>query len=415
MGRRVKRPITAKEFEAILRAGKVGRHAVGDNLYLSIKDGGAKSWLFRYAMHGVRRWMGLGAYHPQSNGLVQARSLANDVRAKPISNIDPIAERKQARLAAHVARAIERKTFNVCAAEFIKKNKSKWKNPKHEQQWENTLERYASPVIGSMPIQAIDTPDVLRVLEPIWLTKTETASRVRNRIERVISYATALKYRTGKNPATWRGNLEEILPSPNDIKQVSHYAALPHADLPAFMARLSSMGGFGAELLAFTILTASRTSESTHAEWTEFDFDNALWVVPKERMKGGIEHRVPLSDQALTILERMAQYKFNKYVFPGLREGKSLSTAAMTATLRRLNLGHLTVHGFRSTFSDWVAEETQFSRRAREASLAHKIKNKAEESYQRGDLLDKRRELLQTWADYCLNARLNRDRSAGTR
>jgi integrase len=292
-------------------------------------------------------------------------------------------------------------TFNSVALEYIESKKAEWKNAKHQQQWVNTLTTYAFPSIGKMPVADIETAHVVAVLKPIWNTKTETATRVRTRLEAVLSYAEAKNWRTGGNPARWRGHLSAILPSPQKLKDRKHHSALPYGELPQFMSILSNTDGMGARALEMTILTATRTKESLGAKWSEIDLDNRVWTIPKERMKAGVEHRVPLSEQAMKVVTKMADNKMSDYVFPNRVSGKPMSNAGMSSVLKRLERTDITVHGFRSTFRDYVAEKTNTPERTAEAALAHKLKDASEAAYQRGDLIEKREILMQTWDNYC--------------
>jgi integrase len=292
-------------------------------------------------------------------------------------------------------------TFNSVALEYIESKKAEWKNAKHQQQWVNTLTTYAFPSIGKMPVADIETAHVLAVLKPIWNTKTETATRVRTRLEAVLSYAEAKNWRAGGNPARWRGHLSAILPSPQKLKDRKHHSALPYGELQQFMNILSNTDGMGARALEMTILTATRTKESLGAKWSEIDLGNRVWTIPKERMKAGVEHRVPLSEQAMKVASKMADNKMSDYVFPNRASGKPMSNAGMSSVLKRLERTDITVHGFRSTFRDYVAEKTNTPERTAEAALAHKLKDASEAAYQRGDLIEKREILMQTWANYC--------------
>nr|WP_254846014.1 site-specific integrase [Xanthomonas axonopodis] len=277
------------------------------------------------------------------------------------------------------------------------------KNDKHKAQWRSTLETYAYPYIGDLDVKQIDTPHVLAALDPIWITKNETASRVRGRIERVLAWATVSGHRTGDNPARWRGHLSEALAAPAQAKKVEHHAALPYAELPAFLSALEGQIGIGANALRFAILTATRTGEVIGARWDEFDLEENVWTIPVERMKAGKEHRVPLSSAALEILSAMRNFATESgdgFVFPGAKNGSPLSNMAMLATLKRMGRTDITAHGFRSTFRDWAGQETHHPREVIEHALAHQLKSKTEAAYARGDLLRKRRALMDDWATY---------------
>jgi integrase len=340
--------------------------------------------------------MGLGSHI----SLDLARQKATAARAMLAEGIDPI----DARVAQNQKQALEQarsKTFAECAEAYIKAYRAGWRNAKHGAQWEATLNTYAAPVFGSLPIQGIDTVLVMKVLEPIWNEKTETASRVRGRIEFVLDWAKVRGYRAGENPARWRGHLDKLLPRRSKVTKVEHHAALPYADAGVFMRELRAREGTAPRALEFLILTAARVSEAVNAKWEEIDLKRRLWVVPADRMKGGREHRIPLSDAAVKLLKGQAEKKQSDFVFPGWRSNKPLTGAACLKLLHDMNRPALTVHGFRSTFRDWCAEQTNYPREIAEAVLAHVVSNKAEAAYQRGDLLERRRLLMQAWADYC--------------
>lgn len=359
-----------------------------------------KSWCFRYRDRstGRLREMGLGAYPDVS--LERAREKATELRAMLRDGKNPMAERARERA---VSRAIVAKemTFDQAAAACISDRRAAWKNEKHAAQWANTLAAYVSPVLGDLPVSAIDLALVRKVLDPIWITKNETASRVRQRIETVLAWATVSGYRTGENPARWRGHLDQLLPQPSKIQKISHHPALPYAQIGDFMAELRSKGGASALALEFTILTATRTSEVIAARWEEFDFKQGLWIIPAARMKAGKTHTVPLSTRTVGILKHLGKHKEGPYVFPGGREGAPLSNMAMAALLKRMNHPGITVHGFRSTFRDWAGEQTSFPREVIEHALAHQLKDRTEAAYARSTLPEKRRKLMEDWAAYC--------------
>ena len=382
-----------------------GLYPDGDNLYLQVSPSGSKSWLFRYMLNGKARQMGLGSTNAVS--LAEARNKAGDCRKLLEKDIDPIenreAERKQAEL--EKSRA---KTFQQCAEEYIESNKSGWKNKKHVQQWSNTLRDYVYPVFGDLSVQKVDVELVLNVLKPIWNTKTETATRVRGRIECIIDWATTMRYREGENPALWRGRLDKILPKPSKVREESNYEALPYNMVAEFMQHLSSRDDLSARALEFTILTATRTNEVIGAKFEEFDLTEGVWTLPKERIKkNGKEHRVPLSEPALKIVKELQKRGVSDYVFHGLNPSKPMSNMAMLKLIKRMKQDklkkwpHFTVHGFRSSFRDWGAETTNFPNEVMEKALAHTIKNESEAAYRRGDLLEKRTKLMHTWANYC--------------
>jgi integrase len=393
--------LTAKQVESLIKNNDVGRHAVGEGVYLNIKPEGSISWVFRYQLDGRRRNMGLGAYHRTSFTLADARRKADQLRNSLSNNVDPIVQRHKVRVKAEVERQKKSNTFQTCAEEYIESKKAGWKNAKHLQQWQNTLITYAFPIIGKTPVSEIETAQVLKILKPIWTTKTETATRVRTRIELVLDYAEALKLRSGSNPARWRGHLAAILPSPRKIKKLKHHPARPYPELQPFMSILSVTNGIGARALEIAILTASRTFEVLGATWEEFDLDKRVWTVPQERMKAGIEHRIPLSEPAIKILTVLYDGRISDYVFPNLTNGKPLSNAGMSSVLKRMGRTDITVHGFRSTFRDWVAEKTNTPERIAESALAHRLKDASEAAYQRGDLIEKRHALMTNWANYC--------------
>jgi integrase len=375
-----------------------GYYGDGGGLYLRVAPGGAKGWIFRYGGRGRRRDMGLGGY--PAIGLAQARELAGECRSVLAAGLDPIAARKEKR-AALAVEAAKAMAFADCANAYINAHEAGWRNPKHRQQWKNTLRTYVSPVLGKLPVAAVDTGLVVKVLEPIWTRKPETASRVRGRMEAVLDWAKVRGYRTGENPARWRGHLDHLLPAKAKVRKVEHHAALPYAQAGAFVASLRQQPGISARALEFLILTATRTSETLGATWDEVDMKANLWTIPAGRMKAGKEHRVPLSDVALAVLKEMREIRHSDYVFPGARDGRPLSEMSLLMLLRRMNHGDITAHGFRSTFRDWAAERTTFEREVAEMALAHAIPDAVEAAYRRGDLFDKRRKLMDAWAAYC--------------
>ena len=295
--------------------------------------------------------------------------------------------------------------FKDCAEKYIAAHKAGWRNAKHANQWASTLEAYAYPLFGSLPVASIDTALVMKVLEPIWTSKTETASRVRGRIEAILDWATARGFRMGENPARWRGHLDKLLPARRKVQKVKHHEALPYTEVGAFMEKLRDQEGFAACALEWLILTASRTSETIGTTWEEIDFEAKTWTVPADRIKGGKEHRVPLSPEALRIAKKMHKMKYGDYVFQGSKTGKPLSNNALLALLKRMGRQDLTAHGFRSTFRDWAAEQTNYPREVAEMALAHTIEDKVEAAYRRGDLFGKRNILMAEWAKYCGHVR----------
>jgi integrase len=383
-----------------LTASKIDRpglHSDGGGLYLCIGRNGARSWVMRYMLSGRAREMGLGSAGALS--LAEARQTAAEARKLLTAGLDPI----DARTAHREARKIEAAgamTFDECADAYIASHRAGWKNAVHAGQWTSTLRTYASPIIGKLPVQAIDTPHVLAILQPIWATKAETAQRVRGRIENILDWAKVMKYRGGENPARWRGHLSHLLPARAKVKRVQHHPALPYRDLPAFMLRLRAMEGTAARALEWTILTAARTNETISARFDQID--GGLWTIASEGMKGNRRHRVPLSTRATEIVEIMRDFADREYVFPaGNRRGEHLSNMAMLNLLNRMGHGDLTTHGFRSTFKDWARECTNFPNEVSEAALAHVIGDETEAAYARGDLLEKRRQLMADWATYC--------------
>lgn len=376
---------------------KPGYYPDGAGLYLQVSPSGSKSWIFRFMLAGKAREMGLGSLLGVS--LEDARAKANEARAHLAAKRDPIAvrdaEEKARRLEA--ARAL---TFDQCATAYIQAHRGGWRNAKHADQWANTLQTYASPIFGKLPVQDVDTALVMKVLEPIWGTKTETATRVRSRIELVLDWAKARKYRAGENPARWRGHLSHLLPKRSDVKAVRNHPALPYTEAPAFLAALRVRTGVAAMALEFVILTAARVSEATHAQWSEIDLEAAVWTVPAVRMKAKREHRVPLSDAALKVLGALNRQD-GGFVFPGWRVKRPITGAACLKLLRGMGYSALTVHGFRSTFRDWCAEQTNYPGEVAEAALAHTISDKTEAAYRRGDLFAKRKSLMKDWAQFC--------------
>ncbi len=355
-----------------VKTSKPGMYADGGGLYLQVTHGGAKSWIFRFMLNGRAREMGLGSASALS--LADARAKAAECRRSRQEGIDPIEARKaeRARLALEAASLI---TFRQAAERYIASHRPGWRNEKHAAQWTNTLTAYAMPVIGPISVQAIDTTLVLRILEPIWSTKPETASRVRGRIEAVLDWAAAQGLRTGANPARWKGHLSKLLPALSKVRAVKHHAALPYDELPKFMQDLRQQNGIGARALELTILTAARTGETIGAHPDEFNLKEKVWIVPPERMKAKREHRVPLCPRAAAIVEEMKSAGDHPFLFPGGRPNKPLSNMAMAAVLKRMKRDTITVHGFRSTFRDWAAERTNFPNEVVEMAMSHAIEN----------------------------------------
>jgi integrase len=364
-------------------------YADGGGLYLRADPSGAKSWVFRYAIAGRQRDLGLGSAADFT--LAEARERALAARKLVADGQDPIEAKAEHRRAAAVTSATAM-TFQACAEAYIAVHSAGWRHPKHISQWPNSLATYVYPIFGALPVQAIDVGLVMKVLEPIWQVKTETASRVRGRIEAILDWATARGYRQGENPARWRGHLENLLPARSKVRRVERYSALPYPEIADFMAELRQCEGVAARALEFTILTAARTGEVIGARWSEIALEARLWTIPGSRMKAGREHRVPLSEPAMAVL--LGLRREGDRPFP-------ISNMAMNMLLRRMGRGDLTVHGMRSTFSDWCAEQTNTPSEVREMALAHVVGDKVEAAYRRGDLFEKRRALAEAWAGYC--------------
>ncbi|KAE8440091.1 tyrosine-type recombinase/integrase [Vreelandella piezotolerans] len=375
-----------------------GKHEDGGGLRLVVSGGGAKKWVLRFTLKGKRREMGLGSF--PDTGLADARRKAEHYRRLAKDGADPI----QARDAEQQETSTP--TFTSCAARYIQSHRRSWRNAKHARQWVSTLKTYARPVIGNMPVDEIDTQDIVSILNPIWTSKTETAKRVQGRIENVLDYASAHKYRDEANPARWRGHLDKLLAKPSRVKRVSHHPAMPYDEVAAFMAELQGYTSISSKALQFLILTATRTSEVLRTEWPEIDLENTTWTIPAERMKARREHRVPLSTQAVSLLSDLPRVQGNPYVFPGARLGRPLSNMAMLQLMRGMGYGvggkrgDYVPHGFRSSFRDWSGEVSSYPRDVAEMALAHTIENKVEAAYRRGDLFEKRRSMMQDWSDF---------------
>lgn len=399
-------PKIAKELTALAvsKLKAEGRHAAGGvaGLYLKI-IGNSRSWVLSMVMGTKlnkqgkkvphRLYLGLGSYPEVS--LAQAREKARENRRQIKDGINPIEEKKEKR--AESVRQLGRNTsFSECAELVLAIKERELKNAKHIAQWRSSLVNYAFPIIGHLPVSTINKTHILSVLQPIWLDKNETASRLRGRIETILDYAKAKEYREGDNPAAWKGMLKPLLPEPSKIQTRKHHAALPYADISPFIKELSKRPGIAARALEFSILTVARSGEVRGATWSEIDFDNKIWIIPAQRMKARKEHRVPLSSGAIRILQESPRVVGNDLVFPG-QQGKQMSDMTLTAVLKRMDRKDLTQHGFRSTFRDWAGETTSFPREVIEHALAHKLKDQAEAAYQRGDLLQKRRLLMEDW------------------
>jgi integrase len=396
-----------RKADKLKKAKTQGLIAVGGvpGLHLQVSAAGATTWILRFTA-GVkpgtgkawRRDLGLGGY--PAVGLSQAREKAREARDKIAQGIDPITEKREQRSAMIAARLAEI-TFEEAAKQFIASQSVTWKaGGKSEHQWSTSLEDYAYPVVGSLRVADIELAHILKVLEPIWTTKTETARRIRSRLEQVLDWATIRGYRKGDNPARWRGALDKVLPAPDKVRKVKHHAALAIAELPDFLTQLRQRNGIGAKALEFAILTAARSGEARGATWDEIDLEAKVWTIPAERMKASKEHRVPLSADAVKLLKGLPHMEGTDLVFAPPRGTNPLSDNTLTKVLKDMGVP-VTAHGFRSTFRDWCAEHTEFPREVAEMALAHSIGNAVEAAYRRGDLFDKRRELMSKWASYC--------------
>jgi integrase len=383
---------------AVSRATKRGYLSDGGGLYLQVTATGAKSWVFRYRDAGRLHELGLGAAHTFT--LAEARKRATEQRKLRADGIDPIGHRHAERSKAKLDKA-KAMTFRQCAEAYMDAHRKAWKNDKHAAQWPATLTTYAYPIFGNLSVQSIDVALVTKALEPIWRAKTETASRLRGRIEAVLNWAKARGYRHGDNPARWRGHLDKLLPARAKVQAVEHHAALPSAGIGPFITQLREQEGLSSLALQFLILTATRTSEVLNATWAEVDLDAAIWTIPPDRMKARREHRVPLSKPTLTLLRELRSHRVGDFIFPSAKPNRPLSNMAMLKLLERMGRADLTVHGFRSTFRDWAAERTNFPREVAEHALAHSLRDKVEAAYRRGDLFDKRRNLMDAWARHC--------------
>ena len=371
----------------------VGFHAAGGatGLYLKVSSVNARNWILRAVIGNRRRDMGLGGWPDVS--LADARDRARQARRLIELGKDPIHEREKAKEGLRVT-----PSFSECARHTIEAKRPEWKNAKHAAQWKRTLETYAYPVIGNMPVDQVELRDIVQILTPLWTEKTETASRVRSRIEAVLAWAKVSGYRQGDNPARWKGNLDVVLPKPSKVTKVKHHPALPVDALPAFMKELRKREGISIRALEFLILTAARSSEALGATWQEIDLDTAVWVIPAERMKAGKEHRVPLSRRVLSLLRTLPRVAGSDYVFPAAQGGQ-LSDMALSSITRRMKVDAVP-HGFRSTFRDWASERTSYPGDVAEMALAHTIPDKVEAAYRRGDLFNKRTKMMADWAAF---------------
>jgi integrase len=385
--------LTVRKIEATKTPARL---ADGRGLYLIVKNETSKHWVFEYQFKGKRRYMGLGS--ALDVPLARARELRDEYRALKATGVDPLSH-KRATQAAEALDAAKAVTFEQAATRYIAANRAGWQNAGHALQWDSTLKTYVFPLIGHLPVGSIDTALVVTVLEPIWVSRTETATRVRGRIELVLDWAKALKYREGENPARWRGHLDKLLPAPKKVRTKKNFPAMPWADVPAFLKDLRSIDSVPAAALDFLILTAARKNEVVDARWDEIDLQNAIWTVPAERMKKRIEHRVPLSKAAIEILERMP--RINEFVFHAIIRGtKRISDATLGRLMDDMGRADFVPHGFRSSFRDWAGESTSVAREVIEKALAHSVGDESERSYARGDLFEKRRKLMDDWAAF---------------
>ena len=387
----------------IRKITKIGRFADGGGLYLQVSKWGSKSWIFRFSLYGKNRHMGLGSLNDLS--LAEAREWAAKNRGLLKHGIDPIDQRNQQRRD-HLDRNAPNHKFRECAEAFIAANESQWKNHKHRRQWRRTLELYAYPTLGDTEIDKVTVSQVLKALEPIWLEKTETASRLRGRIETVLDWAAARGYRGEDNPARWKGHLDKILPKKSKTRRVVHHPSLPYQEIGKFIEVLREANDQPAKALEFLILTAARTSEVLNATWGEIDLANRMWVVPALRMKNGRQHRVPLSEPTLQLLDELPGNRSSQFIFESAVTGRQLSNMSMLQWVKRSPFSGITVHGFRSTFRDWVAEQTDYPREVAEYALAHSLSDRTEAAYQRSDLFFRRVNLMEDWARHCSENRL---------
>ena len=404
--------LTVLEVEAI---SKAGRYADGDGLYLHVDASGNKSWIYRYQLNGKRTSIGLGRYDKKTNSLSNARKSLLDKKRLVVNGINPVDEKRRlAKALQNEAEAAEQAelqrgmTFERCAREWHGRKKAQWRSEKHANQNINTLTQYAFPHFGTKAVSEISLSDIKKCLDPIWEVKTETASRIRSRIEAVLSYAMTSGYREREkgNPATWRGQLDQIYPQPQKVKKrrhelegtSEHHAAMAYESLPSFFSELILRKGTASQALQFCILTLARTDSIRFAEWTQVDLDKGIWTVPFNHMKGGVEFRVALSERAVSLLRSLEQV--DQYIFPGGKIGKPLSDAGMASVLKRMNVNDATVHGFRSTFRDYIGEKSQHNPQIAEYCLAHSVGDATERAYARGDMLEKRFDMMNIWADY---------------
>lgn len=371
----------------------------GQGLYLSITKSATSSWLYRYMDHGKAKTVGLGGY--PATTLSKAREKAQSIRDARSSGVDPAAFKAE-QVKEQQLRIAEVKTFETCSKEYIEAQQPSWKSDKHEQQWRNSLANYAYPFIGNTPINSIDTDHIVRILKPIWSTKAETSGRIRGRIEKILDWAKVHNLRQGENPARFKGHLEHLLPKRKSGTQ-KHHASLPYEQLPLFMKKLQEQSGMSRFALEFTILCAARTGETLGLVWSELHLTKKIWIIPAERMKAGVEHRVPLGDRALQILKTIRPYAGKTYVFISGKEDKPMSQMSMAMLLRRMDYLDITVHGMRSTFREWAGECTEYSFEVCEQALAHRLPDAVAAAYLRSDFFDKRVNLMKDWATLCLS------------
>ncbi len=404
---------------AAVKAGKAepGKYWGGDNLILNVRKPGRKAlkagrlcgsadWVHRYLHNGKSHWCGLGGLDVTSwQEAIEDNAATRKSRRR--EKIDPI-EAKRADKAKQKLEAAKAITFDKCAAKYFKSHRAGWKSARHADQWETSLSDYATPIIGPLPVGAIDTALIMRVLEQdvngatFWTARTETAARVRGRIETILDWAKVHGYREGENPARWKGHLDKLLPAKGKVAKIAHHAALPYVEMPGFMAALRAQEGIAPRALEFLVLTCARSGEALGAKWQEIDFRERTWNIPGERMKSGRPHRVPLSQRVLEILEELRPLApaADAFIFPGQKSGRSTVNKTLALLLERLGQS-ATIHGFRSGFADWVTEQTNYPTEMREMSLAHAVGSKVEAAYRRTDLFERRRQLMQAWADYC--------------
>jgi integrase len=372
--------------------------ADGGGLYFRVTPTGGRSWIFRYMLDGKRHDLGLGPYPTISLG--DARERALSARRQLVDKVDPVAEKARAALE-RKKRVVTAVTFAQCAEGYIAAHRASWRNLREAAQWSASLRDYIHPVVGGLSVEAVDVALVMKILEPLWSTKNETATRVRSRMEVVLDWARARGYRQGENPARWRGHLENLLPKPSRVQRVAHHPALAYERVPDVIARLRQLDGIGARALEFLILTAGRLGEVIGARWSEINLTNRVWIVPGERMKSGREHRVPLSDATLAIVEKMQAIRLDDRLFPSTKPGARISYLPLDLALKKACSEKVTMHGFRSSFRDWCAEQTAFPAEVAELALAHQVGTKVEQAYMRSDLFQKRRQLAEAWAKFC--------------